>query len=193
MLVQLLLIPVRVDSLLNHIVPSGGTILVDESLNIPGELFVLAVLPHGLDQLLFLGVVELPGRPVHLLETRLGIKREHSLPQSEPVVALEVPCWLLAFSLDLPVQLGGHKDLELIKDIILQGGNYVRIAVPESVQKVELLIIRPGTDHQRGDVPVDLAVTVDLADSLGGLVQDHPQLLLGEDSQILRLLLLHLG
>lgn len=189
----MLLIPVRVDSLLNHIVPPGGTILVDESLNIPGELFVLAVLPQSLDQLLFLGVVELSCWPIHLRETRLGIKREHCLAQGEPVVALEVPSWLLAFSLDLPVQLGGHKDLELIKDVVLQGGYYIRIAVPESVQKVELLIVRPGADHQRGDVPVDLAVTVGLADSLGDLVQDHPQLLLGEDSQILRLLLLHLG
>ncbi len=54
-----LIVPLNIYSLLRNVILSGWTILIDKSLDIPSQLFVNAVFPHSLDQLLFLSMIKL--------------------------------------------------------------------------------------------------------------------------------------
>ena len=121
--------PVNINSLLRNIVLSGLTILIDESLDVPGQLSILAVLSHGLNQLLLLGMIEVSIGLINITQTGGCKQREQSLPKSKPVVTLEVSDWLFSFSFDFLVKLRSHENLKLIEDVTLEGLGNVWIDV----------------------------------------------------------------
>jgi hypothetical protein len=95
-----LIVPLNIYSLLRNVILSRLTILIDKSLDIPSQLFVNAVFPHSLNQLLFLSMIKLSIWFVNFSQIWSSKQREHRLAQSKPIVGLILSKRLFSLSFD---------------------------------------------------------------------------------------------
>ena len=72
LLLPRLLIPIGLNSLLSNIILSRLTILINQTFNIPGQLLILAISSHTLDQFLLLGMIEVSIGFIDLGQSRRG-------------------------------------------------------------------------------------------------------------------------
>lgn len=71
----LLIKPGNVNTLLDNIIPSGLTILINQSLNIPGQFFILTISSHVGYVFLLFSLVEISIRLVNILQIWPSVER----------------------------------------------------------------------------------------------------------------------
>jgi hypothetical protein len=162
---RFVIIPIGINSLLDQIILSRLTILIDKSFNIPSQLLVFAIDSHGLDKLLFFGMIKVSIRLINLGQSRICIQRQHSLSQSKVIITFEISNWLFSFSFDFWINLWTHSSLELIENVTLKRLSNIWVLVSESIHKIILVSFDSLSNHQRRDVSMNTSIIMDVFQS----------------------------